>query len=205
MASKQAIFGIAAEHGDDNEKLVELFKNRAELKKEFAALRDEKIRLQQLLKERQGATARVMQRLEHLESLLVDPEWVHTVAVFYQLRSLNRRCESKLAKFAEQLKQQREGRRRDLQLKTWSDQCNAQRAAIEQRLGSHRESLRLLEGKLQAERQQAESMPALGKIFKRRTISERCADGHPATVSIMHPTRHSHNRCLIAAQRRRGK
>ena len=175
MASRQAIFGISAEHGDDNEKLVELFKNRAELKKEFAALRDEKLRLQQYVKEQQGATARILQRLEHLESLLVDPEWVHTVVVFYQLRSLHRRCESKLAKFAEQLKQQREGRRRDIQLKTWSEECNARRAALERKLENHREQLRCLEGQLQAERQQAESMPALGKIFKRRSVSERCA------------------------------
>ena len=47
MASRQAIFGAANEHGDDNEKLVELFKNRAELKKEFAALNKERYRLQQ--------------------------------------------------------------------------------------------------------------------------------------------------------------
>ena len=176
MASRQAIFGTANEHGDDNEKLVELFRNRAELKKEFEALRKEKYRLQQLVKEQQGATARVLQRLEHLESLLVDPEWVHTVVVFYQLRSLNRRCESRLAKFAEQLKQQREGRRRDAQLRTWSEKLGAKKAVLEKKLGGHRERLRLLEGKLQAERQHAESMPALGKIFKRRFVSDRFAE-----------------------------
>jgi len=176
MASKQAIFGIANEHGDDNEKLVELFKQRAELKKEFAALRSEKLRLQQLVKEQQGATARVVQRLEHLESLLVDPEWVHTAVVFYQLRSLNRRCESKLAKFAEELKQQREGRRRDNQLQAWSKKCSAKKAALDEKLKGHRERLQLLEGQLQAERQQAESMPALGKIFKRRSVSDRFAE-----------------------------
>ena len=176
MASRQAIFGVAAEHGDDNEKLVELFRNRAELKKEFAALRDEKFRLQQAVKEQQGATARVLQRLEHLESLLVDPEWVHTVVVFYQLRSLYRRCESKLAKFAEQLKQQRESRRRDLQLKTWGEKCDARKAALEQKLGAHRERQQRLEGQLHVEQRQAESMPALGRLFKRRSVSERCVE-----------------------------
>jgi len=176
MSGKQAIFGAANEHADENEKLVELFRNRAELKKEFAALDREKHRLQQRVREEQGATARVLQRLEHLESLLVDPEWVHTVVVFYQLRSLNRRCESKLAKFAEQLKQQREGRRRDIQLQTWSEKCNANKAALEEKLGGHRERLQLIEGQLQAERQRAESMPALGKIFKRRSVSDRFSE-----------------------------
>jgi hypothetical protein len=173
MASRQAIFGIANEHGDDNEKLVELFRNRAELKKEFEALRKEKYRLQQLVKEQQGATARILQRLEHLESLLVDPEWVHTIVVFYQLRSLNRRCESKLAKFAEQLKQQRESRRREVQLQTWREKLDAERAEFEKELGGHRERLQTIEGKLHAEQQQAESMRGLDKIFKRRAVSDR--------------------------------
>jgi len=175
MASRQAIFGITNEQGNDNEKLVELFKNRAELKKEFAALRKEKYRLQKLVKEQQGATARITQRLEHLESLLVDPEWVHTIVVSYQLRSLNRRCESKLAKFAEQLKQQRENRRREIQLQGWGDKLKSKKTALEQKLVDHREQLQKLEGQLEAEKQQAESMRGLEKIFRRRMASDRLA------------------------------
>lgn len=176
MASRQPIFGAASEHGDDNEKLVELFRNRAELKKEFAALSKEKYRLQQLVKEQQGATARITQRLEHLEGLLVDPEWVNTVVVFYQLRALNRRCEGKLAKFAEQLKQQREKRVRDAQLQAWRDQCNSRRATLDGKLEKLREKLRLLEGELQAERQRAESMSGLSRLFKARAASDELAD-----------------------------
>ena len=176
MPGKQAIFGTANENADENEKLVELFRNRAELKKEFAALDKEKYRLQQRVREQQGATARVLQRLGHLESLLVDPAWVHTVVVFYQLRSLNRRCESKLARFAEQLKQQREGRRRDIQLQTWSEKCNADKAGLEEKLGGHHERLQLIEGQLHTERQHAESTPVLGKIFKRHSASDRVSE-----------------------------
>ncbi len=176
MASRQAIFGISGEHAEDNEKLVELFKNRAELKKEFAALSKEKYRLQQLIKEQQGATARMTQRLEYLENLLVDPEWVHSVVVFYQLRALNRRCESKLAKFAEQLKQQREKRRREAQLTAWRDECNARRATIDRQLDEHRQCLQRLEGQLQSERQRLESMSGLSKMFKGRSTSDQLAE-----------------------------
>jgi chromosome segregation ATPase len=171
MASRQAIFGVANEPDDDNDKLVELFRNRAELKKEFAALDKEKHRLQQLIKEQQGATARVKQRLEHLESLLVDPEWVHTVAVFYQLRSLNRRCESKLAKFAEQLKQQRENRRREIQLQTWREKQDARKAEFGKELEGCREKVHFLDDQVQAERRRVESMSGLSKILKGRTVS----------------------------------
>jgi hypothetical protein len=105
----------------------------------------------------------------------VDPEWVHTIVVFYQLRSLNRRCESKLAKFAEQLKQQRENRRREVQLQSWGDKLTVKKTALERKLIDHRERLQLLEGQLEAERQQAESMRGLEKIFRRRTASDRLA------------------------------
>ena len=171
MASRQPIFGIANEPDDDNDKLVELFRNRAELKKEFAALDKEKYRLQQLIKEQRGATARITQRLEHLESLLVDPDWVHTVVVFYQLRSLNRRCESKLARFAEQLKQQRENRVRETQLQGWRARRDAEQAEIEKQLGEHREAIRLLEDRIRAEQHRVESMKGLSRILKGRAAS----------------------------------
>ena len=176
MASRQPIFGIASEHGDDKEKLVELFRNRAELKKEFAALSKERFRLLQLLKEQQGATARITQRLEHLEGLLVDPEWVNTVVVFYQLRSLNRRCTGKLARFAEQLKQQREKRLRDAQMQSWRDDCNTRRKGIDEQLSAERRQLQQLEGRITAERQRAESMSGFSKIFKGRTASEQLTE-----------------------------
>jgi DNA repair exonuclease SbcCD ATPase subunit len=176
MVSRQAIFGIANEPGEGNDKLVELFRNRAELKKAFAALDKEKYRLQQLLKEREGATARITQRLEHLESLLVNPEWVHTVVVFYQLRSLNRRCQGKLAKFAEQLKQQREKRRREVQLQAWREKRRAQSAELEQELEAHREQLHSLEDQLQAERHRVESMSGFSRILKGHSVSGELED-----------------------------
>lgn len=171
MTSRTAIFGAPNEKGDENEKLVELFKNRAELKKGFAELREEQYRLQQRVKEQQGATARITQKLEHLESLLVDPEWAHTVVVFYQLRSLNKRCQRKLAKFAEQLKQQREQRLQDGQLTDWQAQLEQESAALQERIGEHRMQVQVLEDRLQAERHRLDSMSGLAKVIKGRAAS----------------------------------
>ena len=171
MASRQPIFGVASEHGDEKEKLVELFRNRAELKKEFAALSKERYRLLQLLKEKEGATARIPQRLEPLNGLPTDPEWVNTVVAFYQLRSLNRRCAGKLARFAEQLKQQREKRLREAQMQGWRDDCNARRKRLDDELSAQRQALRQLEGRISAERQREESLSGLSRIFKGRTAS----------------------------------
>ena len=66
MTGLTGIFKAAPEVVEDNDKLVDLFRNRAELKKEFAALRDEKFQLQDRIKQHEGATARVQQKMDHL-------------------------------------------------------------------------------------------------------------------------------------------
>ena len=175
MTARTAIFRAAGEKGSDNEKLVELFKNRAELKKEFAQLRKEQYRLQERVKEEKGKSARVVQKLEHLENLLLDPDWVHTVVVSYQLRALNRRCEHKLAKFAEQLKQQREKRQHGKVLQAWGDKVREEAALIERRLGEHRMQTQMLEDQLQAVRHRVKSMSGFAKLFKGRSVSSEVA------------------------------
>ena len=172
MATRTAIFKAASEKDDENEKLVELFKNRAELKKEFAELRKEQHRLHQRIKEEQGATARATQKLEHLEGLLVDPEWSNTVVVFYQLRSLNRRCQGKIAKFAEQLKQQREKKLQVGELSQWKKKLEREAADIEKKIGEQRAVIQTIEDRLQAERDRVESMSGLAKVFKGRSASD---------------------------------
>ena len=58
---------------DDEERLLKLFWNRAELKKEFATLRREGEDLKAKLQKQEGVTMRAQQRLEQLEGMLSDP------------------------------------------------------------------------------------------------------------------------------------
>lgn len=165
MANLTGIFKTEPEPAQDSDKLVDLFRNRAELKKEFAALRNEKYRLQDRIKEHRGAIERVQQKLNHLESLLLDPEWVHNVAVFYQFRRLAAHCEARINRFAEQLKQQREGRIRDKALAAWNEQRDADAAEIHAKIGEQRMSLQLLEDRLLAERHRLSTMGGLSKML----------------------------------------
>jgi hypothetical protein len=192
VTSRTAIFGVPGEKGDENEKLVELFKNRAELKKEFAELRKEQYRLQQRVKEQQGTTARITQKLEHLERLLIDPEWVHTVVVFYQLRALNNRCQRKLVKFAEQLKQQRERRLQDGQLVGWQEKLEREAAMLQQQIDEHRMQVQSLEERLEAERHRLDSMNGLAKVLKGRAaageldeLSAQLEDAHQTEQELL--------------------
>jgi hypothetical protein len=169
----------------DNDKLVDLFRNRAELKKEFAELRNEKYRLQDRIKEHRGAIERVQQKLNHLESLLLDPEWVHNVAVFYQFRRLAAHCERRISRFAEQLKQQREGRIRDKALAAWNQQRDADAAEIQASIGEQRMSLQLLEDKLVAERHRQSTMGGLSKMLNGKS-SESAVEEIEAEIETAH-------------------
>ncbi len=182
MASLTGIFKTEPEAPQDTEKLVDLFRNRSELKKEFAALRDEKYQLQDRIKERQGAVERVQQKLSHLEALLLDPEWVHNVVVFYQLRRLAVHCENKIARFAEQLKRQREEKIHGKVLVKWNARLAKESEKVERRIGESRMRLQLLEDQLQAERHKLATMGGISKMFHGRS-QESALDEIEASVA----------------------
>ncbi len=175
LTSLTAIFGSSGDKPDENEaeseKLLNLYWNRAELKKEFAELRSEKFRLQDRVKEHEGATARVQQQLDHLENLLLDPEWVHNIVTCFHLRGLNLRCQAKLAKFAEQLKLQREQRQQSQLVDDWNELRREEGAGVEQQIGEQRVQIQMLEDHLQAERHRLATMSGFLRIFRRRSAT----------------------------------
>ncbi len=175
MTGLTGFFKAVPESVEDNEKLVDLFRNRAELKKEFAALRNEKYQLQDRIKQHEGATARVQQKMDHLENLLLDREWVHNVVAFYQLRRLGAHCNIKLARFAEQLKQQREQRVHGTVMDAWTEQRDTQAASVESEIGQHRLQVQLLEDQLQAERHKLTTMNGVSKMFRGRGLEAEVA------------------------------
>ncbi len=176
MSSLTAIFGSTQEKEQDSDKLLNLYWNRAELKKEFAGMRKEQFKLQDRIKQHEGATARLQQKLDHLEDLLVDSQWVHNVVVFYQLRSLAIRCESKLAKFAEQLKQQREKKQHSHLLAKWNEARSEEAREIEQQILLKRDAVQQHEDQLQAERQRLMNMSGFLRFFRRRSVTAMLDD-----------------------------
>ncbi len=171
MASLTAIFGNSEEKEQDSDKLLDLYWNRAELKKAFAELRDEKFALADRVKHHEGATARVRQKLDHLENLLLDPEWVHNVVTFYQLRRLSMSCSGKIARFAEQLKQQREQKQQNAALVSWNEERKRKAADIQAHIGETRMQVQTLEDRLLAERQRLASMNGFLRFFRKRSLT----------------------------------
>jgi hypothetical protein len=175
LTSLTAIFGSSTEKPDDHEmeseKLLNLYWNRAELKKEFAELRSEKFQLHERIKEHEGATARIQQKLEQLESLLLDPASVYSTITYFQLRGLNQICRSKVAKFAEQLKRQREQKLHSQMVDDWNRGRSEEAKGIEQKIGEQRLQAQMLEDRLQAERHRLATMSGFIKIFRGRSLT----------------------------------
>jgi len=171
LSSLAAIFGTSGEKTQDSDKLLHLYWNRAELKKQFAGMRKERFKLLDRIKQQEGATARLQQKLDHLESLLIDPEWAGNAVVFYQLRGVALHCQRKLAKFAEQLKQQREQRQHNALLVKWNEERTREAKAIEHELAMTREAVQRADEQMQSERDRLMSMSGFLKIFRRRSAT----------------------------------
>lgn len=170
MASLTAILGISEGDSGDSDKLLELYRNRAELKKDFDSLRDDTQKLQDQIKDQVGEAARLQQKLEHLEDLLLDPDWAYNVIVYYQLRAFNLRCVNQLAHFAEQLKQNSEQQQYGKVIDAWQDERDEEAQAMQARISEHQAQLQTLKDQFQAEQQRYSSMSSFARFLRKRSV-----------------------------------
>ena len=102
--------GLRNSAQQEEERLMQLFQNRAGLKKAHADLQDEFHLLRDRLKQQEGATIRVQEQLDSLGDQLGDPTTGFSALVFFQLRALWKLCHQQLANFAADLTRQQEAR-----------------------------------------------------------------------------------------------
>jgi len=113
LIDKLAFLKGGAEGGaasPDEERLMQLFQNRAGLKKAYADLKDEFHLLRDRLKQQEGATIRIQEQMDALGDLLGDPKTGFGALVFFQLRALWKTCHQQLSGFAADLTRQQEAR-----------------------------------------------------------------------------------------------
>ena len=159
----------------DEERLLKLFWNRAELKKELASLRAEGERLKDQLQQQEGAIFRSQQRLEQLEGLLADPLQAANASVFYHLRGVWHSCRKKMARMANDLQehqQNRENRRK-------SDMFEAKHQAALDVIVGHIEKaeaeVKELKSELRSLRERHAKLGGFWNYFKRRSLVSRAA------------------------------
>ncbi len=97
--------------GDD--RLLELYWNRAAVKKELASLRRERYELLEKLRESEAGTQRVVEQLASLEGLLADTETAATAIAHFQLKSLWKQSALRIKKFVGEVADKQMRRERD--------------------------------------------------------------------------------------------
>jgi hypothetical protein len=152
----------------DEERLMQLFQNRAGLKKAYADLKDEFHLLRDRLKQQEGSTIRVQEQLDALGDLLGDPKTGFGALVFFQLRSLWKICHQQLSAFATDLTHQQEAREL-ARHKAESEAAKSSRLAdVDQRLQSAAAEADLQRQHLAAGQNEMGRLTAFWHYFKRR-------------------------------------
>lgn len=100
----------------EDERLLQLYWNRVELKKEFSRLQEDNYGLLQQLKKQESAHTQTRERLQQLEEFLGNPDNGTTVLVYYQLRAVWLLASKRLAELSQELIEQQTERERRLQL-----------------------------------------------------------------------------------------
>jgi hypothetical protein len=157
----------------EGDKLMLLFRNRAELKKSYSGLQDEVQRLKDRIKQQEGATARVQEMLQALEGRLSEPETAYPTLVFYQLRELWALGRTQLMQFVAELAQQQEERERRAFLADYNRRQFDRRQGIDG-------NLRLAEGRANDARnavteleQSIQNLRQFWHYFKRRKLRQQ--------------------------------
>jgi phage shock protein A len=166
---------VAKHEPEHDEKLVQLFKNRADLKKAHGALQDEIHQLRDRLKQQEGATQRAQEQLEALEIRLGDPEAGFDSLAFFQLRGLWRACHRQLEQFVGELSRQQEERERLAHVAAFSKDKNARLAAAELRVREFDPMVEEARATLEALEARYRSLRGFWNYFRRRRLAEQVA------------------------------
>jgi hypothetical protein len=157
----------------DDDRVMHLFRNRAELKKAHSSLQDELQRLKDRVKQQEGATARVQEMLQGLEGRLGQPDSAYPAIVFYQLRELWTLGRTLIAQFIAELSAQLEERERRAFLADYNRKQFNRRQSVEANLreaelqaAAGRDAVQLLE-------QQQQRLQRFWHYFKRRELRQR--------------------------------
>lgn len=152
----------------DEERLMQLFQNRAGLKKAYADLQDEFHLLRDRLKQQEGATIRVQEQLDALGDLLGDPRTGFGALVFFQLRALWKTCHQQISGFAVDLTRQQEARETAKHKAESEAARNAQLTDVDARLQEAAGNADLQRGQLANAQSEIGRLTAFWHYFKRR-------------------------------------
>ncbi|HUO95167.1 MAG TPA: hypothetical protein VMT92_02965 [Steroidobacteraceae bacterium] len=169
----------ASKSAEEQERLLKLYWNRAELKKELASLDDQLYQLRDRLKQQEAATQRAVDERESLETLLGNPELGFGALVHFQLNGLWRACRAQLEQFASELRRQQEDRERKRQLVEFHQERQSRTQLAAERIAEAEEALRVEEETLAGLRARLKAATGFWNYFRRRRLTDQIARQMP--------------------------
>ena len=155
----------------EQERLLKLFWNRAELKKELQSLDDQLHNLRNKLKQQENANTRLQQQLEQLEVLLGSPERGVDALVHFGLKALWRACREQLEKFVAELKRERQEAERKQQLAEFQQDRDERLKVADHRLRQAQEVSLAERGRLADSQQRLGQLQRFWHYFRRRALA----------------------------------
>lgn len=155
----------------EDERLVALFRNRAELKKELSTLDDERHRLLDRLKLQEGSTMRVQEQMDALEQYLGRPEEAYKTIAYFQLRAVWRAATRRLEHFAGELARQQKDRERKSQMAEFERGKRARVSDIDRELVEARVLAEQLQSEQKLARQRLADLRGFWNYFSRGKLA----------------------------------
>jgi hypothetical protein len=161
-----------ARQPEQEERLLQLYWNRAELKKELTRLQDERLKLLEQIRSQETATARAKEHVQVLEDYLGNPEIAVHALVYFQLRAVWRTAAARLARFAGQLRQQQTDREQRRQVIEFDQTRRRELADFDRRIHDARSRADMLEAQLKLMDAKLAAMRGFWNYFGRRRLAE---------------------------------
>ena len=161
-----------ARQPEQDERLLQLFWNRAELKKELTRLQDERLKLLEQVRNQETATARAKEHVQVLEEYLGNPEIAVHALVYFQLRAVWRAAGARLGRFAEQLRQQQTDREQRRQVIEFDQTRRRELADFDRRIHDARSRADMLEAQIKLMDAKLAAMRGFWNYFRRRRLAE---------------------------------
>lgn len=162
----------AREEESDEERLLNLFRNRAELKKAFSDLQKALRFAEEKLASQEAATRRAEERFQAIEQLLAQPGTGYTALVYFQLRALWRVCHDRLQAISDEARGRHEERQRREELMRFNQEKQRQLAALDQQLTQAKDEVEERLSRRNAVRAELEGAQSLWAFKLRRKLKE---------------------------------
>jgi hypothetical protein len=164
---------LGASRQAEDERLLQLYWNRAELKKELTRLQAERDQLLEQIQKQEGAAVKLREQMDQLEQHLGDPDVAVHALVYFQLTNLWRTCSTKVARFSQQLQRQQEERERRRQLIEFDQARRSELSEFDRTIAEAKASAEALQTQLKLLETRLAGMNGVWNYFRRRKLAEQ--------------------------------